>query len=86
MDVSITTLHQELSSWIERAIAGENVVVTDGGIPVARIVAVDSTPQIDRATRRGLLSGVSTTRPRARGATRARSDGSVSELICEQRR
>ncbi len=86
MDVPISTLLAELSSWIERAKAGENVVITERGIPVARILAVDSAPLLDELTQRGLLSKPRTTRPRAGSARRARSTGSVSELVGEQRR
>lgn len=56
MDVPVSTLRAELSGWIERAKAGEDVVVTDRGIPVARILAVDSAPLLDQLTQRGLLS------------------------------
>ncbi len=36
MDVAISTIRAELSTWIERARAGEEVVVTDRGTPVGR--------------------------------------------------
>src|ERR1039458_8019004 len=39
MDVAISTLRAELSTWIERARSGEEVVVTDRGTPVARLLA-----------------------------------------------
>ena len=48
MDVPVSTLRAELSSWIERAKAGEDVVITERGIPVARILAVDSAPLLDQ--------------------------------------
>ena len=86
MDVAVSALRAELSSWIERATAGEDVVVTDRGIPVARIIAVDAAPLLDQLTQRGVLSKPSTPRPRAVGAKRARSTGPVSELVGEQRR
>jgi prevent-host-death family protein len=86
MDVAVSTLRAELSSWIERAKAGEDVVITERGIPVARILAVDSAPLLDHLTQRGLLSKPSTTRPKARGARRAHPTGSVSELVGQQRR
>ena len=86
MDVPVSSFRAELSSWIERAKAGEDVVVTERGIPVARILAVDSAPLLDQLTQRGLLSQPSTTRPKARGARRAHPNGSVSELVGEQRR
>jgi len=86
MDVAISTLRAELSSWIERARAGEEVVVTDRGIPVVRLLAVDSAPLLDHLTQEGLLSRPSGPRPAANGAVRARATGSVSDLVGDQRR
>ena len=86
MDVPISALRAELSSWIERARAGEEIVVTDRGSPVARLVAVDSAPLFDQLTQRGVLSRPAGPRPAARGAVRARATGSVSDLVGDQRR
>ena len=86
MDVAISTLRAEFALWIERARSGEEVVVTDRGIPVARLVAVDSAQLIDQLTQRGVLSKPSGPRPSARNATRARSTGPVSDLVSNQRR
>ena len=86
VDVAISTLRAELSSWIDRARAGEEVVVTDRGIPVARLVAVESAPLLDQLTQQGVLSRPSGPRPAARGAVRARATGSVSDLVGDQRR
>jgi len=63
VDVAISTLRAELSSWIDRARAGEEVVVTDRGIPVARLVAVESAPLLDQLTQQGVLSRPSGPRP-----------------------
>lgn len=87
MDVAISTLRAELSSWIERVRAGEEVVVTDRGTPVARLLAVDTAPLLDQLVQRGVLSKPRRgDRPTARGAARARASGPVSELVSEQRR
>jgi prevent-host-death family protein len=87
MEVAISTLRAELSSWIERARAGEEVVVTDRGTPVARLLAVDTAPLLDQLVQRGVLSKPRReVRPTARGVARARSSGSVSDLVSEQRR
>ena len=86
MDVAISTLRAELSSWIERVRAGEEVVVTDRGTPVARLLAVDTTPLLDQLIQRGVLSKPRRDRPVARGVARAQAGGPVSELVSEQRR
>lgn len=87
MDVAVSTLRAELADWIERVRRGEEVVVTDRGTPVARLVAIDSAPLLERLTREGVLSRPrSAGRPTASGAPRAKASRPVSELVGEQRR
>ncbi|MGH3097942.1 MAG: type II toxin-antitoxin system Phd/YefM family antitoxin [Streptosporangiales bacterium] len=86
MDVAVSTLRAELAEWIERVRAGEEVVITDRGTPVARLVSVDTGPLLEQLARSGVLSRARTTRPHARGAARVHARGSVSELVSEQRR
>ena len=87
MDVAISTLRAELASWVERARSGEEVVITERGTPVARLVAVDSAPLLARLIESGVVSRPrSTTRPTARGAERVRARGSVTDLVSDQRR
>jgi prevent-host-death family protein len=87
MDVAIGRLRAELSSWIEQALAGEEIVVTDRGTPVARLLAVDTAPLLDQLIERGVLSKPRRTdRPAARGASRVRARGPVADLVSEQRR
>ncbi len=87
MDVAVSTLRAELSTWIERARAGEEIVVTDRGTPVARLLAVDTAPLLDHLVRSGVLTKPRRAgRPVARDAARARASGPVSELVSEQRR
>jgi prevent-host-death family protein len=86
VDVAVSTLRAELADWIERVRRGEEVVVTDRGTPVARLIAVDTAPLLERLTREGVLSRPRAGRPTARGATRVPAGRPVSELINEQRR
>lgn len=87
MDVAITALRAELASWIERARAGEDVVVTDRGIPVARILGIDASPLIERLTQQGVLSKPRRSeRPTAGGASRVQARGPVADLVSERRR
>jgi prevent-host-death family protein len=86
VDVAISTLRAELSRWIERARAGEEIVVTDRGTPVARLLPVDSAPLLDQLVQQGVLSRPQRAdRPTARGAARVRASGPVAELVSEQR-
>jgi prevent-host-death family protein len=51
MDVAISILRSELSSWVERARSGEEVVITERGRPVARLVPVDTAPLLEDLVR-----------------------------------
>jgi len=87
MDVAVSRLRAELADWIERARRGEEVVVTDRGTPVARLVAVETAPLLEQLTRQGVLGRPQGKgRPTAHGARRARARRPVSDLVGEQRR
>jgi prevent-host-death family protein len=56
MDVGIRELRADLSRWVKRARAGEEIVVTDRGKPVARLVPADGERKIDRLIREGVVT------------------------------
>jgi prevent-host-death family protein len=87
MDVAISMLRAELSGWIEHVRAGEEIVITERGIPVARLLPIDTAPLIEQLSQQGVLGKPRRAdRPTARGIARARATDSVSELVTEQRR
>jgi prevent-host-death family protein len=87
MDVAVSRLRAELALWIKLAQDGEEISITDRGLPVAKLVPVDSAPLLDRLTREGILGRpLSADRPLAREIARVPSKGSVSDLVAEQRR
>jgi len=86
MDVPVSTLRAELNAWLDRVSAGTEVVVTDRGIPVARLVPIDSAPLIERLTQEGVISRPRRQqRPAAIGRRRVRASGPVADLVSEQR-
>ena len=85
MDVSISTLRAELARWVDRVRSGEEVVVTDRGTPVARLVPIDAAPLLQQLVDQGVLRKPSGPRPRARGAERVPSHGGVADLVSQQR-
>jgi prevent-host-death family protein len=86
MDVAISTFRAHLSQWLERVRAGEEVVLTERGTPVARLLPVGSAPLLDQLVERGVLSRPSRPdRPTARGAARVRASGPVADLVSENR-
>lgn len=65
MEVSVSALRAELKSWIERARAGEDIVVTDRGVPVARLTGVATADLLTELTREGLVTPPTADRPTA---------------------
>lgn len=87
VDVAVTELRAHLSEWLERARGGQEVVVTDRGVPVARLLGIDATAVLERLTADGVISRPNRTeRPMASGRSRPRPRRSVAELVSEQRR
>lgn len=87
MDVALTELRANLSDYVSRVRAGEEVVVTDRGLPVAKLVGLDYAPLIERLTEQGVLSRPQKpVRPIARGQVRVRARRSAADQVSEQRR
>ena len=87
MDVAVSELRARLSHWIETVRDGNDIVITDRGIPVARVVAIDSTPVIDRLMDEGIISRpVRSSRPVAGDRPRPKPKRPVAEIVSDQRR
>lgn len=87
MDVAVTELRAHLSRWIDAAREGADIVITDRGTPVARIVALDATPAIERLTAQGVISRpTSSTRPVAGGRRRPSPKRPVADIVTDHRR
>lgn len=85
MDVGIRELRAGLSRYVERVKSGEEIVVTEHGRPVARLVPLNGERKIDRLIREGVV-----TPARSRTGWRPepitpKSGATVSDIIIEQR-
>ena len=56
MEVAVSALRAELKTWIERARAGEEIVITDRGVPVARMSGIGAADLVQGLVRDGLLT------------------------------
>ncbi|MGA7669902.1 MAG: type II toxin-antitoxin system prevent-host-death family antitoxin [Nitrolancea sp.] len=82
----MSNLRAHLSDWLDRVQHGEDVVVTDRGTPVARIVRVTASELLEDLEKEGLLARpTSLPRPRAGDVRRVRAERSVAELVSSQR-
>ncbi|MFZ4433659.1 MAG: type II toxin-antitoxin system Phd/YefM family antitoxin [Microthrixaceae bacterium] len=82
--VGVRDLKNNLSRYLERVREGEEVVVTDRGRPVARLLAVDaSTDRLADLVDQGLVRPA--VAPRRRRPKLLETAGTVSDLVAEQR-
>ncbi len=87
VDVAVTELRAHLSDWLARADAGEEIVVTERGIPVARLTGLRTRAVLERLTVDGVIARPTQTgRPTVKGRPRPRPRRPVAELVSEQRR
>ncbi|MBX7159617.1 MAG: type II toxin-antitoxin system prevent-host-death family antitoxin [Acidimicrobiia bacterium] len=84
MDVGVRELRDHLSRYLERVRAGDELVVTDRGRAIARMVPVDSERPLDRMIADGFVTPARRMRTSVRPAVEAR--GTVSDLVRDQRR
>jgi prevent-host-death family protein len=81
--VGIRELKERLNSYLELARSGQTVVITDRGRPMAELRPISSHSVLDALVDAGLATRPL---PRRQLPRRVRADGSVSDLVDEQRR
>ncbi len=87
MDVAVTELRANLSRWLALVREGREVVVTERGIPVARLIGIESSGLLERLVEDGVVARPEQPdRPTASGRTRPPARRPVAERIGEQRR
>ena len=86
MEIGITAFRADLKRWIEEVRTGEEVIITDRGVAVARLVGVDAAPILEQLEQDGVLHLPRTiARPRATGHARIPATRPVSDFVSEQR-
>lgn len=84
--VGVRELHDQLSRYLRHVGSGGDVVVTMRGRRVARLSTVEDTDPLSDLRARGLVRDPQRPHRRASGRELLTADGSVSELVSEQRR
>jgi prevent-host-death family protein len=84
IQVGVRELRNNLSRYLERVRGGEEVIVTDRGSAVARLLPVSTERVLDRL----IAEGVVTPAPQAKrpAGGQIKGTGTVSDLIADQRR
>ena len=83
-EVGIRDLRANLRGWLDSAIAGDEVVITEHGKPIARLVGPDYTSARQRLIDAGILTPAKVRDRWVPKPVRAR--GSVTEILLQQRR
>jgi antitoxin (DNA-binding transcriptional repressor) of toxin-antitoxin stability system len=87
MDVAVTELRAHLSEWLSRVQGGDEVVITERGLPVARMMRTDASTLIADLEDRGVVGRpASSRRPVARGRLRAQVAVPASSHVINERR
>lgn len=86
-DVATSELRANLSEWIRRAREGEDVVVTDRGVPVVRLLPVDAESTLQRLMREGIVSPPETTEDLRieKGRRKVHDDSAGSDMVTRMR-
>lgn len=84
MEIGIRELRNQLSRYIERVKEGEEIIVTDRGRAVARVVPIDGEDVLARLIAEGKVTPAKY--PRGPLGPPIKTRGTVSDLVAEQRR
>jgi prevent-host-death family protein len=87
MDVAVSELRAHLSDYLDRAREGDEIVITDRGIPIARLLGLTATATLERLAADGVIArATAAPRPRAAGQPRPRPRRPVADQVSDQRR
>jgi prevent-host-death family protein len=84
MEVGVREFRNHLSRYLDRVRGGDEVVVTDRGRAIARVVPVSGERILDRLIAEGIVTPAR--RPKRPAARPVKAEGTVSDLVGEQRR
>ena len=84
MEVGVRELRNHLSRYLARVRSGDEVVVTDRGRAIARVVPVSAERVLDRLIAEGIVTPAR--QPKRPAARPIKTKGTVSDLVDEQRR
>lgn len=84
MEVGVRDLRNHLSRYLDRVRGGEELVVTDRGRAIARLLPVGRERVLDRLIAEGVVTPARQLKRRASAPIKA--EGTVSELVADQRR
>lgn len=86
LEIGIRQLRSELRRCLERVANGEQLIITERGRPVARLIGVDAVPVIDRLIAEGVIALPQRPRRASKYHRKVKARGTVSNFVRDQRR
>lgn len=83
VSVGVKELRENLAEWLDRAHAGEEILVTERGRPKARLVPATAATTLEELARAGIVRLA--TRPLVLPAPLAVEGNPVTDILLEQR-
>jgi prevent-host-death family protein len=84
--VPVSDYRANLRAWHARVAAGEEVIVTEHGVPTVRVVVADASATLRRLEQEGLVRPARARRPAASIDPVRPSPGDVGQQMSEDRR
>jgi prevent-host-death family protein len=85
LEVGVRELRDHLSRWLDEVKGGREIVVTERGLPVARLVSSSIPSGLESLIAQGLVTPPRAPARPANSFRHIKARGSVSELVAEQR-
>jgi prevent-host-death family protein len=86
LEVGISEFRDNMREWLDVVRSGDDVILTDRGRPVARLIPAGALPPYERLVAEGIITPARQPRRRDSAYRRVKPRGSVSDLVKEQRR
>ena len=86
LEVGVRELRDHLSRWLDEVKDGHEILVTERGRAVARLVPSSRPTRLDALIDRGIVTPPTEARRAADALPGARASGSIAAFVREQRR
>jgi len=84
MEIGVRELRDTLSRQLAAVRSGRTITVTDHGTPIARLVPVGRPTRLEQLVAEGRVTAA--TKPKGPAPTPVAANGTVSDLVGDQRR
>lgn len=84
--VGVRELRAHLSSWLDRARKGEEILITERGLPIARLLPLDFSEIRKQLREDAVITAAGRPSRKIKKSDLGKAKSNVSELVKDQRR